>query len=227
VEPGARLYLAVGWIPLAATAAGFGVVARSVGVSWQWSYYTIKVLNSVGLWFAPVLAAILGSVIAWGLASANRGLPRRVERAALALSVGALLTVGSDYFGPGASGLKPEMPRAYALGAAAARQSAAAANVAGSVVGPALAVAASQPGAIAVLANDPTLMHNRWLATLRSVPSNEADALFATTMGASDGAAVQRSITDWMAAHPGTSVVPVCVTGDECMGGTSVSPDQP
>ncbi len=222
-----RIYLAVGWVPLAVAAAGFGAVAHSVGVAWQWSYYTIKILNAVGLWFAPVLAAILGTVIAWGLASANRGLSGRVERGALALSVAALLVAGSDYFGPGASGLKPEMPRAYALGIAAARQGAASANVAGSVVGPALAVAAGQPEAIAVLADDPTLMHNRWLATLLSVPSNEADALYATTMGAADGAALQRSITDWIAAHPGTSVLPVCVAGDECRDGDSVSPGQP
>lgn len=216
LDLGQRTYLAVGWLPLATAAVAFGAVAADRGVSWQASYYTMKMLNVVALWFAPVLAAVLGSFVCLGLAALKGTGLRPYERAAAGISVAAVIVAGSGYFGPGATGLKDGMYRANAVGSIMTRQSVAGASPVGADLVKALRATAAFPESVAVLANDSDLMHNRWLATLRSVPSMDADRLFATTMTAPDSPTLYAMIVEWLRAEPSAKVVAVCTAVDGC-----------
>ena len=205
-----------GVAPLAAAAVAFGAVAADRGVSWQASYYTMKMLNVVALWFAPVLAAVLGSFVCLGLAALKGTGLRPYERAAAGISLAAVIVAGSGYFGPGATGLKDGMYRANAVGSIMTRQSVAGASPVGADLVKALRATAAFPESVAVLANDSDLMHNRWLATLRSVPSMDADRLFATTMTAPDSPTLYAMIVEWLRAEPSAKVVAVCTAEDGC-----------
>ena len=212
---GERAALAAFPLPLTAVAAALAILAVRQGTPWGQSYYTLKVLNGVGLITVALTWGLLGVVIGASVeAIRSRVNPR--QGWALEGSLACILVASMGYVGPGIRTLKPEIPVASVVGSVRARVGEARNSDAGIQSVMAARSAADFPGRQPILLGQVDPLRNRWLATLVGVPTQHMDDLIGAVSRAPDVAAQFAAVSSHLDSQPQSSVLIVCPTPEVC-----------
>lgn len=210
-----RVTLAAFPLPLTLVAATLAVLATRQGTHWGQSYYTLKVLNGVGLITVPVMWALLGVTLSASL-EAIRSRVSRHQAWALEGTLGCVLLAALGYVGPGIWTMKPEIPVASVVGSVRARTGEARNSDVGVQVVAAAESARQFAGLQPIFLGQVDPLRNRWLATLAGVPTQQLDDLTGAVGRAPDVAAQFEAVSTFLDAQPKTSVLIVCPTPDVC-----------